>query len=499
MKGTMQYKELQQTLQQLSFTIGDIGERLTAIAQLHSDLQDEKPEDDLSEEHENWSRCISLLQSEMTVLTQMINAVATTKEKKLQTRSDDDLPRYDLPDYSLIDDYKEDVYECAIEDGSELPLAQWITRFLQEYFYIPQPEIQIPILTAFTLLNSMASPADEKYPKLWIQGSSGTGKSRLSEFIKFFYGGDQSRRVAYCFGTQSSAAGVRNTLDQVGIQNDVPTLFHWENITPSDLLGKIKEAYTLLLANTRAKANKGNMVATKEGGVIEYRTHTLWVMDSTQPWGSQGKEGEVRRRLLIINTEKSDRLYPELSNFSWRALPKKYAEFWTKDQIEKSFYPLLVQAKKLSRQKAFVFKASEYEPYYQLIATGIHCGVWDGFDQALKCCKDHYDLNRVDTVDGSPLKIIVEKIIQDLVSEHRYWIKRNNGADPELAPAHSNALAIAVSHGSYNLKQKILDARGSVTQYEMEGKVHEVMRDLGYTYEIDVQLRQQWFKKKSLD
>jgi len=487
------YKTLKDLITEFDFTIPDIGMRLQKITEVYEHYSTNEPVNGSNDDKDNWFKCMSLLQSSMLQLKAILNIKHPDDTSRFE-EIDDGLPKYEIPDYTIIDEYKDDVFDSALDNNKGENTASWIKQFLSDYFYIPNAEIQIPIITAFTLMNSLAAPPNDKYPKLWVWGESGTGKTRLSEFIKYFYGGEDSRRVSYIFGTQSTAAGIRNTIDVVGKQNTA-TLFHWENVTPTDILKKTAEAYTMLLTNTRAKANKGNLIGTKEAGVQEFKMHTLWVLDSTQCWSASGKEGEVRRRCIIIKTEKSDKTYPELSNWSWKNAPQKHADLWTKEKIEKGFYPILIQAKKLSSNEGFPFKASEYEPYYQLIATGVHTGVWKDITEAIDCCIKHKELHESKRVEGMPLKVIIETIIQRKVARHK---KDFEQWGDEPIPAN-NAKRISVSNPVYGLKREIETIRGSISAHELETKVSEVMNNLGYRYEVDLRENEQFYVRDTLD
>lgn len=481
----------------LSFIHPDPTERLKRIEELYTTYKDNEPVNSSDNQKEEWFKCMTLIESNRTQLKAILSSKHFDDkegQKNRQSAEDDHLPKYDIPDYDLIDEYKDDVFDSALDNNNGDDIASWIQEFLKEYFYIPSPSIQIPMITAFTLMNSLAAPDNEKYPRLWIYGDSGTGKSRLSEFIKYFYGGEGSSRVSYLFGTQVTPAGIRNTVDKVGRQQTA-TCFHWENVTPRDIMSKLAEAYTVMLTNTRATANKGIVIGTKDAGIQEFKLHTLWLLDSTAVWGNTGKEAEVRRRCVIIHTEKSEKTYQELSNWSWQKAPFKHAQLWTKEKIEKEFYPILIQCKKLSLNEGFPFKGSEYQPYYLLLATGVYTGVWSSIEQGLKICLRHKNLHDSNRIEGKPLEVIIETIIKERIRKHKLaeaeWGGEVTGAE--------NAKRISIKDPVNGLKKQIEEVRGNLTQHDLENRVTEIMNNLGYRYEFDLKAQQGFYVRDSLD
>lgn len=489
------YTALSGELSNLDVLLPDLEARLKYVQELFQ--QYNSTEDDLlsEEEKEQKFKCCQLILSTKTQLEAVLNNKHPDDQKDNQYLSQrDDLPRYEVPDYSIVDGYKEDVFESALPNNNGDDLASWIKDFLNEYFFIPNGEIQIPIIASFTLMNSLVAAHDDIYPRLWVYGSSGTGKTTLSSFIKYFYGGFGSLRVAYAQGTAGTAKGVRNTINPVAHLNSA-TIFHWENVTPEDLLSLLKEDYTMLLMTTRESANKGIMVANKEGGVDIYKVHTLWLMDSTSVWGTMGKEAEVRRRCLIIKTEKSNKTFPKLNKWSWKQAPFKHAALWTKERTEKEFYPILIQCRNLVLNDNFPFDGSDYDTYYLLLATGVFTGVWKTIEEGLDCCLKHRALHNTNVIQGSPLDTTVKTIIDRRIRIYKQEVAQWGKKDIPLA---IDARRIPINHPDYGLKKEIAKIRGSVTQNELDSKVHEIMKSLGYVYKTDTTTDEVYYLNKDI-
>lgn len=487
------YTALFSELLNLDVLVPNLEERLKHLKEELEKYNNNEPVNGSDLQKEEWYKSIQLFKSHIVMLETEINDKHPDDQKDNQYLSQrDDLPKYEVPDYSIVDGYKEDVFESALSNNNGEHLASWIKDFLNEYFYIPSGEIQIPIIASFTLMNSLVAAHDDIYPRLWVYGSSGTGKTTLSSFIKYFYGGFGSLRVAYAQGTAGTAKGVRNTINPVAHLNSA-TIFHWENVTPEDLLSLLKEDYTMLLMTTRESANKGIMVANKEGGVDIFKVHTLWLMDSTSVWGNMGKEAEVRRRCLIIKTEKSNKTFPKLNKWSWKQAPFKHAALWTKEKTEKEFYPILIECRNLVLNHNFPFAGSDYDTYYLLLATGVFTGVWETIEEGLDCCLRHKALHNTNVIEGSPLDTTVKTIIDNRIKIHKNEMETFGNVMPA-----QDARRIPINHPDYGLKKEIAKVRGSISQYELDNKVYEIMKSLGYTYKTDLTNDEGYYLKKDI-
>jgi hypothetical protein len=491
------YTTLFSEITELTFLVPDPVERLKRVEEIYLSYKNSEPVNGTDDEKDEWFKCMTLLDSNRTQLQAIISNKHfddTDREEQKRRGEDDNLPKYEKPDYSIADQYKEDVFDVVLENNKGENIADWIQEFLSVQFQIPYPDVQIPIIAAFTLMNSLAAPDDDCYPRLWICGGSGSGKSRLSEFIEYFYGGRGKGRVAYYFGTQVTNAGIRNTIDEVG-KKETATLFHWENVTPKDLISKLAEAYTVMLMNTRATANNGICIGTQDAGIQRFRLHTLWVLSSTSSWGNVGKEAEVKRRCITIRMEKADKSFYKLNNYSWKQAPFKHAALWTKEKIEKEFYPLLIQCKKISMNDGFPFQGSEYDTYYLLLASGVFTGVWSTIEEGLKICLKHKNLNDSNKIEGKPLEVIIESIIERRRRLHREALELWND-EPTL---ESSATRISLKHPTCGLKAEIEEIRGTISQYDLDNRVQEIMNNLGYRYEVNMRTKEQFYIKDTLD
>ncbi len=295
----------------------------------------------------------------------------------------------------------------------------------QEYFYIPDPEIQIPILAAYASLHSCLSNV---VPILWIEGAAGSGKSLLLS-IYGAVAGVKTQNASWTF------ASIRNEIennraDESGEKHYILCL---DNLNEETF--RNENLYTLFLCGYNRK-DSITAIAQLGGENISFDCFSPKVVTTIHGVLSLPRFSEVKRRALRIYTKSIDSvaraegkhipqdisikdlgckdlsIFNAQFNYLWREENQNlFLKYWR--QVSKAKFKCGLARKKMC---------------LDLVACGLVSGVWQSLDLAVEAVNNYWEW--MDNKDSdSPLVGVVKHFISQEAEAFE-----NLGIPVELSP-----------------------------------------------------------------
>lgn len=200
------------------------------------------------------------------------------------------------------------------------------------------------ILGAYTCFHSIAA---KFAPILFLSGSSGTGKSNITLLIASLRGVQKT-----ILGGSSTFASVRNTLNRsrwkyystelaggndYSRSNEKLSMLFWADIKAANL--QDPKMYGLLRNGTSRFEDKLT-IAGEDGKNLEFYVFCPKVISSIEDFYTQAKFSELKRRLMIVRTQKlkansmswiESAINPNEYNFS--NCENYFVDFWSNDRL----------------------------------------------------------------------------------------------------------------------------------------------------------------------
>lgn len=219
-----------------------------------------------------------------------------------------------------------------------------VSNIVSRVMYHDEIFILKEIIAAYACFHSIAA---KFAPILFFSGSSGTGKSNLTLLMASLRGAEKS-----ILGGSSTFASVRNTLNrsrwryfsaELGSQNDTSraneklSTLYWADIKAANLADP--KMYGLLRNGTSRFEDKLT-IAGEDGKNLEFYVFCPKVISSIEDFYTQARFSELKRRLLIIRTQK---LKPSASNwlesainpneYSFNGCLERFESFWDNTRL----------------------------------------------------------------------------------------------------------------------------------------------------------------------
>lgn len=402
------------------------------------------------------------------LLVEIDDNIQTLRTKELAKGND-----YVEYDYSKINVHLEP-WENLNKDKKPYPI------FLRDYILptfhpMPEGDLQYPLLATYCLINSNSlPPASSGILKeiplsiLYISGVSGSGKTELQKRIATHYPANRK----YLWMGDSTGTGLIRECDRVCRVSDdtlAPAYIWMDNFYPSgsnSTITRLGNSYTSVLSVLRSQAQTSSCTPTDTN---TYYTHCLKSISSIMTVERASKTAsELLRRCVFTFTERMGKV-PSAGKYNWLSVKDRYMDFWTKEQTEEGFFPILSEVMSLGDDETAI-PPQYFAQSGIVIATGCHVGLFKSVKEACIYLAEYWNWaeDRLNKPNDPVLGLVT------------YYLKENDMSGMMGGIVKS----IKVSHSLSDIAGFVAEKLNSRRTTTLQDKVVEIMGELGYTQEV---------------
>jgi hypothetical protein len=357
-------------------------------------------------------------------------------------------------DYIAPSDFFQDIYGDWHQYQHSNP-AQTFRALLEHSIALPDPSIQIPLITAFAVSNPKFSLC---LPALFIYGREGTGKSTLGTLLSHF-------RDAEIFNEKSTMASIRNYINYSKYipetdeqQERDGALLFLDNVYQRTFYGT--DLAQIFLGGYKRSSDQITIASPGTGSNIRFRTFCNRVYTSVDPLHTCYSLRELTRRSCLVYCERLERIQGcefnletaiDVDNINWEGFYWHYAGWW---QSADNLIELKACYHGLKRRPSKI-PSDRWEHLKDLAAIGIVLGIW-----ADKSTMSAYFRDYLDWLESQlSLKSALEQLIESAI--------------PQDCPLIPNSFL-------KKKKQEWLDS-GTLLDNPRRDEIPDCMLRLGYT------------------
>ncbi|MDF0553401.1 hypothetical protein [Kamptonema sp. UHCC 0994] len=386
-----------------------------------------------------------------------------------------------LPDYSAFrnsDDDTEDFY------NDELSLAENFQALFAEVLIIPNQDIQLPIITAYTL---MPSALAKVVPILFFLGGKGSGKSTAMQLM----GAIHKQPV---LSAATTAVALRNHVNQsrwtnwIECDGEKNTLLLFDNVTAKTLTDEDLYLYFL---NGYDRQTDTVMVSAGGGINLTFKVFGLKVVSTIHNFLGDVQFEELARRCMVVRFKNVDQLelgkpfYPQpLDAFSLPIFRSKFNEFWFKEENLVAYSKTRSKIRRRGRKNSLPagFTATRWTISVDLICSGCVLNLWD-IESGLQALSDYWQwLDDGGKPELSPLQQLLKQLI-DVELRAVKAINKKHGDGTVDVEVSAKKVKDAVSHAA-SVGQ--LDSNPNATG------IADTMRSLGWGLKMNSAKKLSW-------
>ena len=234
----------------------------------------------------------------------------------------DDLPPINYDEIVSLGSQEHDFYDPG------LPLIENVAKAFERSVLLPKPEIQLPILAAFTCLPTALLKIS---PMLCVVGRSGSGKSQIGKIIAAINGTEP-------IGSNSTFASIKNIIKEISTLDDMGE-FKAPNyclVFDDAKVDFVEDAdrFALMRYGYDKKTSVITIAGPVPGSVLRFETFCPKVFSTTETFIFEAQYAELRRRCLLVRTEKQsdnplvDDLVPP-EEMEYRTLRRALRHYWS--------------------------------------------------------------------------------------------------------------------------------------------------------------------------
>lgn len=403
--------------------------------------------------------------------------VGTSTEIDNKTQISNQVKRKRFPDYNfqLNIDKLDGIAEL---NKDNLPYPIWYRDiYLPRFHPMPQPDIQYPLVTVLSLINSKAVLND--YTKLchpYFLGSRGSGKSNLADQFKQHYD------PAYSIEIRPNWTGtsIRDELDS-RFGDGEPAIAIFDNFNPDQSLARLASHYDLILAND--KKSSISRISAKTSDVVksEYITYCYKVFTSVFDLDSCTaiEAREIGRRCITLLFQTSE---PEDSKeaYSWEGMQHEYNKIWGYNALPSlnNIYCKTLHELNSIKPSKLPIKGSNWELCKVPIAVGVYTGIFKDIQHGISHFKDYFDW--FPTAKSSSVKDSLALAVQEYITiEHPRKVAEDKYMSQYVAPKYS-----ADKIDMADIKKYIEEITGHSVQKRDQTVISTILGDYNFTMRI---------------
>jgi hypothetical protein len=288
----------------------------------------------------------------------------------------------DYEDYTgLFNDFCISTKSWQELNPNGLPYQQWLIQVgLPTFWQQPRPELQHPLLTVCSFINSAAVPSwtakarkEAQLPLVVFSGESRSGKTEGCKFIFSSYHPSRTLLIK----ADSTGASLRDSIDNICWNP------HKECLLPSvvlidnfehQFLQKWDSFKVTLLSVLRSQST-----CRLKGGkneMIERRTHCLKLFTTVESIKHfNGKDSEFYNRQAFFFTQRSGDV-KSIGNYSFSDIPDYYKEIWSSENVKSRWFSILGEFLRLD-DNATIVPPLRWSQSVVIMATGVYIGIWE--------------------------------------------------------------------------------------------------------------------------
>ena len=386
-----------------------------------------------------------------------------------------------LPDYSAYrnsDDDAEDFYDDS------LSLAQNFQLLFSQVLALPSQDIQLPIITAYTL---MPSALAKVVPVLFFLGGKGSGKSTAMQLM----GAIHKQPV---LSAASSPVALRNHINQsrwtnwIECDGEKNTLLLFDNVTPKTLTDDFLYLYFL---NGYDRQTDTVMVSAGGGINLTFKVFGLKVVSTIHNFLGDVQFEELARRCMVVKFKSLEQLEglasfvpAPLDAFNLQILRRKFNEFWSKTEnlIAYRETRAKVQRRRRKSQLPAVFTATRWAISVDLLVAGCCLDMWD-IESGLEALSDYWQWFES---EGKPELSPLQQLLKQLVNSELaaiYSINEKHGLG-----------TVDIEIPAKTVKDAVQDAtaKGQLDSTPNAATIADTMRSLGWVLRMNKAQRLSW-------
>jgi hypothetical protein len=352
-------------------------------------------------------------QLDLIVTAQMILLDADDREKYNEDLAalpksaiiDPNEPRYFDYESIRVDDLPSWRSIVTIDDETDVNIYR---ELLDSTVKLPYKEIQTDILIAAFLTPSALASA---VPSVLSYGLPGCGKSQISNLVSRIWGTTPTLGNA-TFATLRRIVGAQSSIVEAGKKYYLNNALCWDDISPGHLANEDKAS---LLKSSTTRATSVYKMPVKDSDVEfrEIETFGLRFFSSIYPFFSDLNFIEMKRRMLIIQCEKSSQNVINFDSYDWKGLEQMTRRYWEMDLGANARRYVFLRKGVVTSIKKSELKTDRQSLCTDLLATGLTWGVWKSPATAIKALTEFYELNdSFSALRESPLKLLLVNILE---------------------------------------------------------------------------------------
>ena len=313
---------------------------------------------------------------------------------------------------------------------SELTLAENLENTIAHSTFLPKPQIQLPIIVAYSLIPSAMA---QVLPIMVVVGVAGSGKSDLGNIIAKMYG-VQTQNAS------TTPSALRNIINESKwhepglLQGERNSILIYDNVNQETLNNEY--LYSLLLGGYNRNTSRVTL-SLGAGKSCSFDIFGLRLLTTIHPFFNLPKYSEINRRCYVLRTKLlesmagddrddlgdiciSERIDPNLREF--KALNRAFEQFWTTEHNLANYAGI---KRSLSRQRKFLkaypaINSHRWTISLDLVVTGLVTGVWDTFENALEHLQTYWNWHDSEMAGNiSPLSNLLVEFINENTANAR--------------------------------------------------------------------------------
>lgn len=294
-----------------------------------------------------------------------------------------------------------------------LPYGQNALNLLDRFVWLPEHEIQKRVVAGFGCLNLTQI---NNAPTLYLNGSSGSGKSTTSDLLAALAGVESI--MATAAATRNYIESIRKGDEEDESEEEKHILVPFDDISKETIKKGTPMNDLIKISFDRGKP----MQIAKEGGSnLKFYPFSLKIMSSTyNPFIDFNENEEFIRRTIFIHCRRpSNEIYEqldEISNYSFEGIREKFDEHWRSIK-NRRLHKELYQSLRVPRGS--ITDINKWKLTRLLIAAGVTMGVFKNETEALELFERYWEYRR--TIEQGYIPPLEAAIIEAL-----NFIKRVN-------------------------------------------------------------------------